>query len=76
VQGLTLAPLIRQLRLDRIEDPASDLADVRRTLARVGLEKIDALGARNDLTLRDLYALKSAASPLPPRPSGCPDTAA
>ena len=45
VQGLTLAPLIRQLRLDRIEDLASDLADVRRTLARVGLEKIDALGA-------------------------------
>jgi CPA1 family monovalent cation:H+ antiporter len=65
VQGLTLAPLIRQLRLDQIEDPASNLADARRTLARVGLDEIDALGARNDLALRDLYALKCAASPLP-----------
>ena len=63
VQGLTLAPLIRQLRLDRLEDPASDLAEARRTLAGVGLREIDALGARNDLTLRDLYALKCAASP-------------
>ena len=65
VQGLTLAPLIRQLRLDRVEDPASNLADARRILAGVGLEEIDALGAGNDLTLRDLYALKCAASPLP-----------
>jgi NhaP-type Na+/H+ or K+/H+ antiporter len=65
VQGLTLAPLIRRLRLDQIEDPAGNLADARRTLARVGLEEIDALGARNDLALRDLYALKCAASPLP-----------
>ena len=65
VQGLTLAPLIRQLQLDRVEDPASNLADARRILAGVGLEKIDALGAGNDLTLRDLYALKCAASPPP-----------
>jgi monovalent cation/hydrogen antiporter len=65
VQGLTLAPLIRKLRLDRIEDPASNLADARRILAQVGLKEIDALEARNDLTLRGLYALKCAASPLP-----------
>ena len=65
VQGLTLAPLIRQLRLDRVEDPASNLADARRTLARVGLEEIDDLGAGKDLTLRDLYALKCAAPPPP-----------
>jgi monovalent cation/hydrogen antiporter len=76
VQGLTLAPLIRQLRLDRIEDPASDLADVRRTLARVRLEKIDALGARNDLTLRDFTRLRARRRRCLPRPSGCPDTAA
>jgi CPA1 family monovalent cation:H+ antiporter len=63
VQGLTLAPLIRWLRLDRMEDPAGDLAEARRTLAQVGLEQIDALGAGNDLTLRDLYGLKCAASP-------------
>jgi monovalent cation/hydrogen antiporter len=65
VQGLTLAPLVRRLRLDRMENPARDLAEARRTLARVGLERIDALGDGNDLTLRDLYGLKVAAPPPP-----------
>lgn len=65
VQGLTLAPLIRYLRLDRMEDPAAELKQARRALARIGLETVDAAGAGHDLTLRDLYALKCDGSPAP-----------
>ena len=63
VQGFTLAPLIRRLELDRMDDPGSDLAEARRALARVGLERIDAAGARGDLTLGDLYRATSATPP-------------
>ena len=36
VQGLTLAPLIQGLKLDRMEDTAADLADARRALSIAG----------------------------------------
>lgn len=57
-QGLTLAPLIRRLGLDRMEDPGRDLAEARRTLARVGLERIQEFGDGHDMSLTELYRLK------------------
>ena len=60
VQGLTLAPLIRLLGLDRMEDPGRELADARQELTQKGLEQIEVAGEAADLTLRDLYTLKRA----------------
>ena len=48
VQGLTLAPLIRLLRLDRLESPADDLRQARRKLAQIGLAQVDAADASHD----------------------------
>ena len=65
VQGLTLAPLIKRLGLDRMEDPAADLRSARLELARVGLAHIDAAGPGADLALGDLYRLKVGERPTP-----------
>ena len=65
LQGFTLAPLIRRLGLDRMEDPESVLAEARRALARVGLDRIEASGARGDMTLGDLYRATNATPPAP-----------
>jgi CPA1 family monovalent cation:H+ antiporter len=58
LQGLTLAPLIRLLKLDRMEDPGRDLADARRRLAQVSLEQMGR-APPGDLTLCEFYTLKA-----------------
>ena len=63
VQGLTLAPLIRLLRLDRLESPADDLRQARRKLAQIGLAQVDAADASHDLSLGTLYRLKCDDAP-------------
>ena len=60
LQGVTLAPLIRLLKLDRMEDPAADLRDARRALAAIGLEELRAAPDGTDMTLGDLYRIKAA----------------
>jgi CPA1 family monovalent cation:H+ antiporter len=60
VQGLTLAPLIRALKLDRLEDPGRDLLAARRRLAQVSLDQMGT-APPGDLTLGELYALKAEA---------------
>jgi CPA1 family monovalent cation:H+ antiporter len=58
VQGLTLGPLIRALKLDRVEDVCRDLVEARRSLAQVSLDEMGSAPA-GDLTLTELYTLKS-----------------
>jgi monovalent cation/hydrogen antiporter len=60
VQGLTLAPLIRLLGLDRMEDPAAELTEARRRLAEAALARIDALPAAAGL--RETYRAKQRAA--------------
>jgi monovalent cation/hydrogen antiporter len=59
IQGLTLAPLIHWLKLDRMEDPAADLAEARRRLAQIGRDRLAESSSSGDLTLGELYGLKS-----------------
>jgi monovalent cation/hydrogen antiporter len=65
LQGLTLAPLIRWLKLDRLEDPAADLAEARRALAEVARDRAEKDGGLGDMSLAELYRLKS----LSPKPA-------
>ena len=65
VQGLTLAPLIRWLELHRLEDPGLSLRDARLALARTGLDQIEVGNAHDDLSLGDLYRIKSGGAPDP-----------
>ena len=61
VQGLTLTPLIRWLGLDRMEDPAQELADARQRLAKAGLAALKEAGGREADALRFAYALERGA---------------
>jgi CPA1 family monovalent cation:H+ antiporter len=63
VQGMTLAPLIRRVGLDRMEDSESDLVAARRRLAAIAHDRIQADADQGDLTMRDLYGIKSAPEP-------------
>jgi len=58
LQGLTLAPLIRILKLDGVENADGDLVHARRRLAKVGLDRMG-VAPVGDLTLSELYALKA-----------------
>jgi CPA1 family monovalent cation:H+ antiporter len=58
LQGLTLAPLIRILKLDGVENADGDLVHARRRLAKVGLDRMGEAPV-GDLTLSELYALKA-----------------
>jgi monovalent cation/hydrogen antiporter len=62
LQGLTLAPLIRLLRLDQAEEPDADVAAARGALAKVGLDRIGSMDAADDLTLAELFRLKGQAT--------------
>ncbi len=59
-QGLTLAPLIRLLRLDRMEDPERELTEARRRLAGVAIDRLSRVEGAHADSLRELYALKRA----------------
>jgi CPA1 family monovalent cation:H+ antiporter len=60
VQGLTLTPLIRLLKLDRMEDPDKERADARLALAKTGLAALDGeTGAEAD-ALRYGYRMEQA----------------
>ena len=59
LQGLTLAPLIRWLKLDRMEDPAADLRSARRALAARGLAQLQTAPAGTDMPLSEMYRIKS-----------------
>lgn len=61
LQGFTLAPLIRALGLDRIEDRETDISRARRALFAVGLAELEHRDTRDDLTLRALYELRTGA---------------
>ncbi len=65
LQGLTLAPLIRWLKLDQMEDPVGELAKARRSLSDVARQQAEAAGDQGDLTLVELYRLKSDPAPSP-----------
>ncbi|SOB87402.1 sodium/proton antiporter, CPA1 family [Sphingomonas guangdongensis] len=58
VQGLTLAPLIRRLGLDRMEDPRAELATARQHLARAALAALETMPAGD--RLRASYEAKLA----------------
>ena len=60
VQGLTLTPIIRWLKLDRLEDPARELAEARLALVDAALARLDGEAGADDL--RDLYQLKRRAA--------------
>jgi len=64
-QGLTLAPLIRRLGLDRMEDPADEIAEARRRLVAAALERVEDLPEAT--ALRDLYAAKRDGAAVPER---------
>ena len=55
VQGLTLTPLIRLLRLDTVEDPDRDLAEARGKLGDVALATLAGRTDPHALALRDIY---------------------
>lgn len=60
-QGLTLAPLIRFLGLDKLDDTQRELNDAHRILAETALEQLEGkTGAPAD-NLRELYGLKGRA---------------
>ncbi len=62
VQGLTLAPLIRLLKLDRMEDPARELADARSKLAEVALARLDGAEGHHADKLRETYTAEREAA--------------
>jgi monovalent cation/hydrogen antiporter len=62
-QGMTLAPLIRWVGLDRMEDSARDLVDARRKLAEIARARINADADQGDLTMRELYRIKAVEQP-------------
>lgn len=57
VQGMTLAPLIRWLGLDSVDDPDAELADARRDLAKAGAAALDDVAGREAEQFRYAYAL-------------------
>ena len=61
LQGATLAPLIRRLKLDRMEDHGQELADARRKLAAAGAAALGEVGGREADLLRFTYALERGA---------------
>jgi CPA1 family monovalent cation:H+ antiporter len=65
VQGVTLTPLIRLLKLNSLDDGADRLMEARKALAKAGLAQIETSGDAADLTLRELYQLKGAADAAP-----------
>lgn len=58
IQGLTLAPLIRWLKLDCLEDPDEELAKARRKLAAAGAAVLARSEGREADALRYTYALE------------------
>lgn len=60
VQGLTLTPLIRLLKLDRMEDPARERADARLALAATGLAALDGEAGPEADALRYSYRMEQA----------------
>lgn len=61
VQGLTLAPLIRLLKVDRIEDPNAEIAEARAALVEAALGRLDGVAGRPAAALAESYRLKRAA---------------
>jgi len=57
-QGLTLTPLIRLLKLDRMEDPGEELAASRATLAGIGLVALDGEAGPEAENLRFGYRME------------------
>ena len=57
-QGLTLSPLIRLLRLHRVEDPAEELADARGKLADAAMGELDGMEGEHAEALREVYLAK------------------
>lgn len=55
VQGLTLGPVIRLLRLDRHESGASDVAKVRKQIAHAALASLDRTENEEAAPLRTIY---------------------
>ncbi|MBB5713298.1 CPA1 family monovalent cation:H+ antiporter [Sphingomonas aerophila] len=64
-QGMTLAPLVRLFKLDRMEDPQAELAEARRRLTDAALSKLDDLPDGDGL--RATYQAKRAAHDDPER---------
>ena len=60
LQGMTLTPLIRWLKLDRFEDSVGDIAAARRKLASIGLRHINASRETADMMIQELYRLIAA----------------
>lgn len=58
VQGLTLAPLIRRLGLDQMEDPQAEVDAARRELARAAIDRLRRVPAGE--RLREAYEAKLA----------------
>lgn len=55
IQGLTLTPLIKLLKLDAMEDPARQLAKARAAIARTGRDALEGKDGREAQNLRDGY---------------------
>ncbi len=68
VQGMTLMPLIRWLKLDRCEDEDAELAAARVALADVALGTLDGKDGAEAEHLRHGYGIERAAVADPPRP--------
>ncbi len=64
LQGLTLAPLIRLLRLDRSEDAAQALSRAREALIKAGMDSLDGEDGREAMLVRKTYAARSEAEHL------------
>jgi NhaP-type Na+/H+ or K+/H+ antiporter len=62
VQGLTMAPLIRTMKLHQMDDPGRELAEARAALARIGLSTLNDMPGQEAEALRYGYALERNAS--------------
>ncbi|MET3761783.1 cation:proton antiporter [Sphingomonas sp. UYEF23] len=76
VQGMTLAPLIRWLGLDSVDDVDRELADARRDLAAAGAAALDGAPGRDPEQFRYAYALFGTSVEKPYRKVGLTGIAA
>lgn len=76
VQGMTLAPLIRWLGLDAVDDPDQEVAEARRDVAQAGAAALDGVDGRDSAQFRYAYSLLGTAAEKPYRRVGLKGIAA